>query len=102
MIFQSPTEIQAELSRRIRTRRLAANLSQDDLARKTGLARRSVQHLEAGGCSTVATLVRVLHALDLDCAAVVPPPPSVDPIAVFEGKKPRQRASRTVSKPQHP
>ena len=99
VIYKSPAEIQNELARRLRTRRLERNLSQADLAQKTGLACRSIQTLETHGTSSVTSLVRVLHALDLDCSSIVPVPPRINPIAIFEAQPPRRRASRSTLAP---
>ena len=53
----------AELGRRVAGARLAANLTQADLAAAAGVSKRTVERLEAGGGAQLVNLVRCLRAL---------------------------------------
>lgn len=92
---------EAELGASIRTARLALDLRQVDLAEAANVSLGALKHLEAGAGSSVATLVRVVHALGRDDWLVALAPVSAfDPLALLEergrgGRSPRrQRASR--------
>lgn len=49
---------------RVRSVRIASGLSQEELARKANVSRTAVGNLEAGAGSSLATVVKVLRALD--------------------------------------
>lgn len=75
--------------------RLERNLTQAQLAREAGLAQRTVTRIEAGGPATLASLVRILRALNvIDSLNQFLPPPVPSPIEALErwGKQ-RRRAS---------
>lgn len=54
----------AELGARIARRRLDMQLTQAALAEQAGIAKRTLERMEAGHTSQLATLVRVLRVLD--------------------------------------
>ena len=87
--------VQAELGRRIARTRLARDWSQARLAEEAGLGRATVERLELGEPSKLATLIRVLRALDMlsSLDRLLPePPPS--PIAALElAGRQRRRSS---------
>lgn len=56
-------ELQAEIGRQVRALRLAANLSQGDLARQAGVALGALKSLESDGNATVRTLTSVALCL---------------------------------------
>jgi transcriptional regulator with XRE-family HTH domain len=56
--------ILAELGRRITDIRLAADLTQADLAEAAGVSKRTVERLEAGQGAQLVSLVRCLRALN--------------------------------------
>lgn len=58
-------EICRELGQRCRRLRLQANLSQLELAERTGASLSSIRRMEASGQSTLELLVRVTQALHL-------------------------------------
>ncbi len=66
MSFYSATDqaVLQDLGRRIRQRRLDRNLSQQDIAERTGLDRTTIGALEREGRATLMTFVQVLRALD--------------------------------------
>ena len=57
-------QIEAELGRRLKRRRLELNLSQETLAHRSGLARRTITAIEHGEGATLATFIEVVRALD--------------------------------------
>lgn len=91
----SDKAILRELGQRVKHRRLAKNLTQEDLAKMAGLNRMTVVNLEQGKTSTLLTFVQVLHALgSLDGFESFLPDlgPSPLQVARMKGKK-RLRAS---------
>ncbi|MBK8179154.1 MAG: helix-turn-helix domain-containing protein [Planctomycetes bacterium] len=67
-----PQPILAELGRRLRTARLAADLSVSDLARHSGVSRRHVTEAEAGRANlTVTTLHALAESLGLRAGELV-------------------------------
>lgn len=94
MPIQSPKEIAEALGKRIRARRLLANVSQVALADKAGISRRALVQLESGQGSTVHTLISTLKALGLEQQlALLVPVPTVSPMAMLKAKRLRSRAS---------
>ncbi|MCL2803958.1 MAG: helix-turn-helix domain-containing protein [Micrococcales bacterium] len=60
---RSTLESQQELGRQARALRIAADLSQEDLADVVSTSVSSIRRLEAGGSVSLATLVAVVRAL---------------------------------------
>jgi len=54
----------AELGSRIAARRIELQLTQAAVAEQAGIAKRTLERMEAGQTSQLATLVRVLRVLD--------------------------------------
>ena len=92
-----------EIGARLARHRLEAGLTQAALAREAGIAKRTVERIEAGHAAELGTLIRILRVLGLTSGlqAFVPDsPPS--PIALLENRgRRRQRAStrRAVATP---
>jgi transcriptional regulator with XRE-family HTH domain len=85
-----------ELGQRLRRRRLDQNLSQEDLAERTGLNRTTISGLERGDPATLLTFIQILRGLEaLDELDAFLPDPGPSPLALakLEGHR-RQRASR--------
>jgi len=89
-----------ELGQRLTRARLDRNLTQADLAREAGVAKRTVERLEAGESTQLANLLRMLRALDLlgRLDALVPEslPSPVEQLRL-EGRK-RERARRATTR----
>ena len=85
--FLSDSQIEAELGKRLKRRRVELGLNQSELAAKAGLGRRTITAVENGhGCSlrTLIALLRALGALqELDHLL---PEPGISPIALTSHK----------------
>jgi transcriptional regulator with XRE-family HTH domain len=95
-----------ELGERLARQRIDAGLSQAALAEQAAVAKRTVERIEAGHGSELATLIRILRILKLldGLDALVPElPPS--PVAELRRRdKPRRRVARrsgAAAKPWH-
>lgn len=102
----SNLQIEQELGRRIKSRRLERNLSQTEVAERSGLSRRTITAIENGEGSTLTTLVSLLRALNaLDTLESFLPDPGISPMAMLKlQEEPRKYASkpRKVKAPQTP
>lgn len=95
VVRASTEEMEQAIGRQVRALRLSHNLSQDALARNANVSLSSVRALEHGDGSTLATLIRVLRALDaLDWFATLYPEPAVSPMALLREEKQRQQRVR--------
>jgi transcriptional regulator with XRE-family HTH domain len=65
--LKTPAEIQQELARRFKARRLALNLTQEGLARRSGVSWGSLKRFENRGMIALDSLLKL--ALVLDCLA---------------------------------
>jgi len=91
----SDTAILYEIGNSIKQTRLKKNITQDELAKLSGLDRTTISQLENGRAATLLTLVRVLRSLDkLDKLNNFFNEPDVSPLAAVKLKKQtRKRAS---------
>ena len=88
-------QMEQAIGRQVRGLRLAANLSQDTLAANANVSLSSLRSLEQGGGSTLATLIKVLRALDaLEWLTTLHQEPSVSPIALLKAQKKQQQRVR--------
>jgi len=85
-----------ELGRRLRKSRLAANLTQEQVAEEAGISMPTINKLEHGKPVQILTLIRVLRVLgQLDGLEAALPEPEPRPIDLFRRRgRERQRASR--------
>jgi transcriptional regulator with XRE-family HTH domain len=65
MQFKSPRDVQRELARRFKTRRLALNLTQEGLAARSGVSWSSLKRFEYTGLIALDALLKL--ALVLEC-----------------------------------
>ena len=85
----------AEIGRRIAARRIELQLTQADAAEQAGIAKRTLERMEAGHSSQLSSLIRVLRVLDaLPGLETLIPDTGPRPMDLLkrEGKA-RQRAS---------
>ncbi len=85
----------AELGARISSRRLELQLTQAAVAEQAGIAKRTLERMEAGQTSQLSTLVRVLRVLDAASGLDnLLPPTGPRPMDLLKHKgKIRKRAS---------
>ena len=83
----SDGQVEAELGRRLKRRRVELGWNQSELAEKAGLGRRTITAVENGsGCAT-GTLIALLRALGaLSELAGILPDPGPSPIALTGGR----------------
>ena len=89
--------ILAELGARLAHRRVELRFTQADVAREAGVAKRTLERIEAGESSQLSNLLRVLRVLDLlPVLERAIPAAKPGPMEMLENKgKLRQRASRS-------
>jgi|SRR6516225_2051606 transcriptional regulator with XRE-family HTH domain len=91
----TPEEIEAEIGENLRALRLSRNLDRAGLAERAGVSESALKRLEAGGGSTLGTLVRVARALGReDWFKSIAPVATISPLAMLRRSEPRQRAGR--------
>jgi transcriptional regulator with XRE-family HTH domain len=95
---KTASELEAALGQGIRARRIAAGLSQAELADRANVSVGAIHHLERGKGATTRTLTRALQALGAESwiDQLAPPPPAFNPLDVL---KTRAREVRTPSAP---
>ncbi len=94
--FMNTEQVLIEIGEKIRRHRLNCDLSQKEVAERSGIGLASVARLEDGQGCTLANFIRVLSALNvLESLDAFLPTPPVSPIqlAKLQGKL-RQKASR--------
>lgn len=89
-------DLERDLGAALRARRLAAGRTQVELSREANISLNAVRSLEAGAGSSVATLVRVVHALSADAwlSDLTPRPAPFNPLTLLD--EPRPRGPRRV------
>lgn len=94
-VLALPEEICQEMGRRVRTRRVALNISIDELAQRVGISNNTLGNFERTGRCTLETFVRILEALNAlpDLASVlVTQPRSIEDMRQKAAGSARQRA----------
>lgn len=85
----------AVIGERLQQRRIELGLTQAGLAEQAGVAKRTVERIEAGHSTQTQTLVRILRVLDLlPGIDRLVPPAAPSPMDLLRRRgKPRQRAA---------
>jgi len=85
-----------EIGYRLKQMRLKKNITQDELAKISGLNRATISQLENGRAATLLTLVQVLRAMNkLDLLNILFEVPDISPLEMVRMKKQtRERATR--------
>ena len=84
MIFLTNSQIEKELGKRLKRVRLESNLSQAEVATRSGLSRRTITGIENGEGSTLSTLIALLRALKaLDSLDNFLPDHGISPMAMM-------------------
>jgi len=94
--------LQELLGSRLRGLRLNRNESQEELARRAGIGKATLQRLEEGRSGTIVTLLRVLRALDLDNLDALVPAVENSPLAEARGDRQARIRARGRSTPKAP
>jgi transcriptional regulator with XRE-family HTH domain len=79
-----------EIGSNIRARRVAAGVTQEELARRAGLGLGALKHLESGAGANLTTLVKVVRALGAEdwLISLAPPPePAVSPMQLLRERR---------------
>jgi len=88
----------AEIGERISQRRIELELTQAELARQSGVAKRTVERIESGASAQIISMIRIFRVLDLlqDLERMLPEA-GPGPMALLKSKgKLRKRASKSV------
>jgi transcriptional regulator with XRE-family HTH domain len=90
-------DIEKELGKRLKNRRLDLNLSQTEIAERSGLSRRTITAIEHGEGSTLSTLIALLRALNaLDTLEDFLPDPGISPMKMLMlQEEPRKYPSKS-------
>lgn len=89
-----------DIGKRLAQHRIDQSYTQEELAAEAGIAKRTLERLEAGQPSQLLTLIRVLRALKmLNFLEAAIPEPMTRPVDLLKLGKKRQRASAKGSKP---
>ena len=91
----SDSAVMTELGNRIAQARIALSLTQDNCAERAGIAKRTVERMEAGESVQLKSLIRVLRVLNLlENFNLAIPGEGPQPMQLLEKRgKIRQRAS---------
>lgn len=91
---QSPPAILQALGRRLNARRIAADLSQETLAKRAAVSRDTVLRIERGDNIGVEPLIRIAIALDAadEFAALFPKRDTRTLDEILAAERPRRRA----------
>ncbi len=91
----APDEIETRLGAALRQWRVDAGYSQEELAERASLSRSAIQGLESGQGSRLATLIRILRALDrTDALDAFTPREGPSPIELLAQQRRAARAGR--------
>lgn len=94
-------EMEMALGERLKTLRIHRNLDQATLAERAGISVRTLRNLEAGGGSSLRTLILIVRALGRESwFETIAPIPSINPLMLTRTASPRQRASKPRLKKQ--
>ncbi|MFD2449887.1 helix-turn-helix domain-containing protein [Vogesella fluminis] len=92
---QTAGEVEVVLGERLKTLRIHRNLDQATLAERAGISVRTLRNLEAGGGSSLRTLILIVRALGRESwFDTIAPVPSINPLMLTRTASPRQRASK--------
>lgn len=94
-ILKTPQEVRCDIAARAQARRLALNMSQKELAARSGVSLGSVKRFETTGEISLSSLLSIAMVLnDLGAFAELFSPPRPENLFTLEEPKPRKRAGR--------
>ena len=89
----TPEELAITIGENIRSLRLQKNLTQHSLAAQAGVSMTALRHLESGQGAALATLIRIVRALDKqEWLESLAPRASINPLHMVQSHLARQRA----------
>lgn len=97
LLLAAPDDIARSLAQRVRERRLAINLTQTGLARRSGVTLASLKRFERTGAVSLESLIRLALALDVadDFLPLFAPRPVQSLDALIAQPVTRRRGART-------
>jgi transcriptional regulator with XRE-family HTH domain len=101
-IRRTTPEWLTEIGTALRQRRIRANLTQEELARRSDVGLSALKHLESGTGANLTSLVKVVRALGCEdwLAALTPPPePAVSPMQLLRARQHRTGVRQRVRPP---
>ncbi|MEK6805363.1 MAG: helix-turn-helix domain-containing protein [Pseudomonadota bacterium] len=99
--YVSDSAVLRDLGTRLAAQRLTLNLTQAQLSAQAGVAKRTVERLEAGSPTQLSAFLRICRALGLqERLDLLVPEPAASPVAQLKLKgRVRKRASRQTQVP---
>jgi transcriptional regulator with XRE-family HTH domain len=98
--------ILAELGERMARRRIDLQLTQADVAEQAGIAKRTVERIEAGASAQMSSIIRILRVLELlpDLDTIIPEVAARPMDLLLRKGKVRQRATsrNRADRPEQP
>jgi transcriptional regulator with XRE-family HTH domain len=98
--------ILAELGERMARRRIDLQLTQADVAEQAGIAKRTVERIEAGASAQMSSIIRILRVLELlpDLDTIIPEVAARPMDLLLRKGKLRQRATsrNRADRPEQP
>ena len=99
MVAKTPAQLAVDLGEHLRALRLRANVDQQHLASRAGVALNAVKNLESGKGATVRSLLKVLRGLGReDWLQALAPQVSISPLQALTRRPIRQRASKSKTR----
>jgi len=97
MTANTDEEITREVGRRLSAHRLQQNLTQQEMARLTGLNQKTISHAEAGKDPRLSTIIKILRALGrLEALDAFLPRPGISPLMLVKmAGRERRRARKS-------
>jgi len=91
-------QVLQEITRRVKQLRLNQNITQGDLAKRSGVHVQTIKNFESGKSTKVMTLIQILRAFgELNALDTFIPDPGISPIELLKLKgKERERASGSL------
>lgn len=94
-MWATAEELEQRVGEQVRERRLRANRTVAEVARRADVSPKTIQNLEHGRGSTLTTFIKVLRALDAeDWLESLTPPEPISPIAILEAERSKHRRRR--------
>lgn len=94
--YSSNDEVLKEIGKRIRTQRIAMNMTQKEMADRTNLTQKTISNLENGKDISFSTVIDVLRCLgQLQGLDMAVPEQIIRPSQIITGERPRERASKS-------